>query len=128
MRAGVFFAVLTVAAAAPAAATHPAQSGPNGDCLDFLVLNATTVRSPRAAVVTVHAGSRYATSAVGGDEVHLDFFDASGAHVAWNVGAATGDVPATATTAAVCVLERLAGSAAAYVPAVDATWTYEDGL
>jgi len=119
--------LLTLVVLAPqGAAANPAQSGSNSLCEDYNVLyNVDGVYSPLAAMVTVDGASGYTISADQGD-VYVDFYDANGVWLTYNNGAASGITPAAAVVGTICVAVGTLGYPD--VPAVGATWTYQDGF
>lgn len=127
LRFVVFLAILLLPAAQ--AANSP-QSGDTSDCHDAVLesavgsLLAREHPTPLTATVDVSGGSRFRVES-DGDRVILLFLDGRGAFVSRIVGAEEGVVPEAAARAQVCV-QRAIGPA--YVPALVAGWTYQDGL
>lgn len=115
-------AALTLSPLAMATQPNPEQSGENGECLDFNALYLTP--ELQADAIQVAGGTGYQASQEGGAQIYIDFYDATGRHIGDNARNPR-TTPGNATTGTVCVGQI--GGGWPDLPALGATWTYQDG-
>lgn len=122
--------VLPLAFVPQATAANPEQSGDRTDCTDAYSFSYAGLQaSPDAVIVAVDPATAFVAT-TSSYRLLIDFYDASGVWVNWNAGTMSGETPPTAAFATICAqnsVEVIAGLGV-YVPAHDASWTYQDGL